>query len=148
MSDPAETAGVPVTILERAPSVDEFMRLRASVGWANPHRAVLSDALSTSRFAVSLAREGHVIGCGRVIGDGMMFYVQDVIVTPDFQGHGYGQQIMTAIMGYLQAAVPAGGFVGLMAARGMEDFYTPFGFVARPTPQFGPGMCLAERGEF
>ncbi|KPV49723.1 hypothetical protein SE17_30990 [Kouleothrix aurantiaca] len=145
MDDSTESVEIPVTILERAPSVDEFARLRASVGWANPSRIVLSDALASSRFAVCLAREGHVIGCGRVIGDGMMFYVQDVIVTREFQGHGYGQQIMTAIMGYLETAVPAGGFVGLMAARGAEDFYTQFGFVARPTPQFGPGMCLVER---
>lgn len=142
MSELILSPSAPATLIERAPTVDEFLALRAAVGWQNPERAVLADALAASRYAVCLAQAGQVIGCGRVISDGFMFYIQDVVVLPAFQHHGYGQLIMGAIMAYIRGAMPPAGFVGLMAARGTTEFYTRFGFVARPSEQFGPGMCL------
>jgi hypothetical protein len=38
---------------------------------------------------VVLERDGDAVGCGRVVGDGgVYFYVQDVIVVPGLQGLG------------------------------------------------------------
>ncbi|GER89902.1 hypothetical protein KDW_40640 [Dictyobacter vulcani] len=84
-----------------------------------------------------------MIGCGRVIGDGgLCFYVQDIIVLPGYQGQGLGRRIMEKIMDYLRENAHPGGFVGLMAAKGAAGFYLKYGFLERPTPDYGPGMIL------
>jgi hypothetical protein len=49
---------------------------------------------------------------------------------------------MDKVMLYLQANAHSGGFVGLMAARGAAGFYLKYGFIERPTPDYGPGMIL------
>ncbi|WP_394325988.1 GNAT family N-acetyltransferase, partial [Methanosarcina horonobensis] len=45
--------------------------------------------------------ENNIIDFGRVIGDrGIYLYIQDIIVLPEFQGHGIGKHIMCAVMNY------------------------------------------------
>lgn len=79
---------------------------------------------------------------GRVVGDGgMYFYVQDVMVMPEFQGRGIGAAVMDAIMRYLEGATAGGAFVGLMAAEGSERFFQRYGFRRRPDDR--PGMFRA-----
>jgi GNAT superfamily N-acetyltransferase len=61
---------------------------------------------------------------GRVVGDGgIYFYVQDVIVVPEWQRRGIGSEIMNAIMAFVGSNASPGAFVGLMAARGAAQFY-------------------------
>ena len=80
--------------------------------------------LHNSLFSVYVIFENEVVGCGRVIGDGgIYFYIQDVIVLPEFQGKGIGKRIMNAIMDYLKTYAPSGAFVYLMAAKGVSRFY-------------------------
>jgi len=86
-----------------------------------------------------LERDGDAVGCGRVVGDGgVYFYVQDVIVLPELQGLGWGARIMDAVMRYLDASAPPGSFIGLMAAKDVEGFYRRYGFDRRPDDR--PGM--------
>jgi GNAT superfamily N-acetyltransferase len=78
-----------------------------------------------------------------VIGDGgMVYYVQDVIVIPDYQRRGIGTQLMDRVMRYIRAHASHNTVVGLMAAKGKEAFYTRYGFTVRPTDQLGPGMTM------
>ena len=95
--------------------------------------------LQNSLFSVCVILENKLIGCGRVIGDGgIYFYVQDIIVLPEFQGKGVGGRIMDAVMEFLKAHARDGAFVGLMAAEGVSKFYERFGFKKRPSD--APGM--------
>jgi ribosomal protein S18 acetylase RimI-like enzyme len=88
--------------------------------------------------------KNKVVGCGRVIGDGgIYFYIQDIIVLPEFQGKGIGRRIMDAVMEYLKAHARDGAFVGLMAAKGVSKFYERYGFKERPSD--APGMFLVMR---
>jgi GNAT superfamily N-acetyltransferase len=88
---------------------------------------------------VCIVLANEVIGCGRVVGDGgVYFYVQDIIVLPEFQGKGIGRHIMDAIMEYLKTHASNGAFVGLMAAKGVSEFYERYGFKERPSD--APGM--------
>ena len=131
--------GSTIEIVERAPTPDEYRRLRASVGWNELDADAIRAGLSGSLYSVVLERDGEVIGCGRVVGDGgVYFYVQDVIVVPDLQGQGWGERIMDAVMHYLDASVRPGSFIGLMAAKDVEAFYLRFGFERRPDDR--PGM--------
>ena len=131
------------TLSERAPTLDEYSRLRDAVGWGAVEPAALEIGLRHSLFSVCVLHQGEVIGCGRIVGDGgIYFYLQDIVVLPEFQGRGLGRRIMDAVMSYLQARARAGAFIGLMAARGVSGFYEKYGFAQRPTEQYGPGMFL------
>ena len=97
--------------------------------------------LSNALFSVVLTHEGRTVGCGRIVGDGgLYFYLQDVIVAPEHQGLGLGAKIVSAAMEYLERTCRPGAFVGLMAADDVEGFYERYGFRRRPDRQ--PGMYL------
>jgi GNAT superfamily N-acetyltransferase len=132
-----------VVILEEAPSVDVFIALREAVGWGTADREAASRSVVNSLYWIILKDEDkeRVIGCGRVIGDqGLCYYVQDLIVLPEYQGRGYGRQMMEKIMSYLDSRAATGAIAGLMAAINVENFYLPYGFEKRPNLRMGPGM--------
>jgi ribosomal protein S18 acetylase RimI-like enzyme len=84
-------------------------------------------------------KHGTAVGLGRVIGDGgLYFYIQDLMVHPDFQNKGLGKSLMKELMAYITANAKPGAFVGLMAAKGLEKYYDSFGFKARDKD--APGM--------
>lgn len=99
----------------------------------------LAAGLASSLYSCVVVHDGEAVACGRVIGDGgMYFYVQDVIVIPEYHGRGLGAQVMEAVMGYLEGVAKPGAFVGLMAAQNAEGFYERYGFHRRPDDR--PGM--------
>lgn len=131
MGDPA--------LVEREPTPQEYRRLRSIVGWNELDGDAVVAGLSGSLYAVVLERDGEAVGCGRVVGDGgIYFYVQDVIVVPELRGQGWGARIMDAVMRYLEGTVRPGSFVGLMAAKDAEGLYRRYGFERRPDDR--PGM--------
>lgn len=129
-----------IQLVERAPSAEEFRELHAVVGWDSPGDEATRHGLQHALYSVCLMHGDEVIGCGRVVGDGgIYFYIQDIIVRPGYQGHGLGTRIMDAIMKWLEANVSPGAVVGLMAARGVAGWYETYGFQRRP--EDAPGMC-------
>jgi ribosomal protein S18 acetylase RimI-like enzyme len=74
-------------------------------------------------FSAYVISENKLIGCGRVIRDGdIYFYIQDIGVLPKFQGRGIGKRIINAIMEYLKANTRDGAFTGLMTAKRVHKF--------------------------
>lgn len=131
------------SIVEHAPTVREFQALRVAVGWGEADEDAIERSLQNSLYWVCILKQETAIACGRVIGDGgLCFYLQDLIVLPMYQGQGLGRLLMDKLMEYVRANAHQGGFVGLMAARGVEDFYVKYGFIKRPTSDYGPGMIL------
>lgn len=47
---------------------------------------------------------------------------------------------MTELMEHITRTYPAGSLVGLMSAKGKEEFYKRFGFIERPNESYGAGM--------
>ena len=124
---------------ERDLTVDEYSMLRASVGWYPMSMEVMACGLKNSLYSVVAKVEDEIIGCGRVVGDGgMYFYIQDVIVLPEHQGRGIGVEIMDRLMSYLDRNAKPTAFIGLMAGNGVAPFYHRYGFTDRPKD--GPGM--------
>ncbi len=90
------------SIVERTPATEEYGKLRIAAGWDEIDTQAAERGLNNSVCSVCAVHKGEVIGCGRLIGDGAMyFYLQDVIVLPKFQGKGIGRRIMEAIMDYI-----------------------------------------------
>lgn len=126
-------------IQKRLPTISEFQELRESTGWDMLSDRAVEKALPNSLFSVCAVVEGRTIGMGRVIGDGAIyFYIQDVIVLPEFQKKGIGYKIMRELEKWLKENAPENSFIGLMAAEGVRDFYLGFDYLERPTK--APGM--------
>lgn len=125
-----------------SPSVEEFNQLRGKIGWPEIDFKLANNSLQHSLFHVVIRVQGKLIGMGRVVGDGSMyFYVQDVVVDPDYQQQGIGDALMTQIEHYLFKSAQKGSTIGLLAAKGKEGFYTRFGYISRPNDLLGHGMC-------
>jgi len=125
-----------------SPSVEEFLSLRNKIGWEKLDHSLACESLSNSLFHVTIYDNTKLIGMGRVVGDGAMyFYIQDVIVDPCYQNQGIGALIMTNIERYLSKNAITGATIGLLAATGKEGFYSRYGYVERPNNILGHGMC-------
>lgn len=147
-------------VVETLPSPDEYNQLRASVGWGVYERGVADAALPGSLYCVCALVAGSVVGMARAIGDGgLVFYIQDVIVRPEYQRQGIGTMLMERIMAYIRShahlspTLPAttivgrqswrnNSVIGLMAAAGKEPFYERYGFATRPNDRLGSGMTI------
>lgn len=130
-----------VKIEYRSPTFSEYKQLRGLVGWWETDENAANMALKNSLFSVVAVEHDTVIGFGRVIGDGgLYFYIQDLIIHPDYQAKGLGKSLMKELMGYIMSSAKSGAFVGLMAAKGLEKYYDRFGFKARD--EDAPGMYL------
>jgi ribosomal protein S18 acetylase RimI-like enzyme len=126
-------------VVERAPSVEEFRQLRAPAAGGEMSDKALAAGLASALYSCVVVHDGNVVACGRVIGDGgMYFYVQDVIVLPEYHGRGLGVKVMDSVLAYLQRVARPGAFVGLMDADNAEGFYERYGFRRRPDD--GTGM--------
>lgn len=133
--------GPQIRFVERRLQVEEYRALRRAVGWWDVSPEAARAGLPNDLFTLVVERDGETIGCARIIGDGgIYFYLQDVIVLPQYQGQGIGAELMDRVMGWLAANTPPRKFVGLMAASGAEAFYERYGFVRRADNQ--PGMYL------
>lgn len=118
------------TTTARMPTVTEYMQLCHAVGWTNfMNFDVAEQSLKQSLFGVVIQYKDDVVGMGRVVGDGSIyFYIQDIAVDPEHQNRGIGSMIMNSIMAYLTQHAPEKAFVGLFSAHGKESFYNKFGF--------------------
>ncbi len=124
----------PYRLMERPPTSAEYRSLISAVGWAAWINFAAADAaLARSLYHVVALHEEAVIGMARVVGDGaMFFYIQDVVVTPAYQGRGVGTLLLERVMGYLKDAAPEKAFIGLFAAEGKHPYYERFGFAVKP----------------
>lgn len=118
------------TILEEVPALEEYILLCTAVGWEEVMNFTAAErSLQQSLFGVTLLYGNELVGMGRIVGDGAIyFYIQDIIVVPEHQNKGLGRAILESITGYLHEHAPEKAFIGLFASHGKEDFYRKFGF--------------------
>lgn len=129
------------TIEQALPTPEQWMKLRASVGWATFPLEVARRSLEATPFCVCAYEEGELIGMGRVLGDGVIsFYIGNIMVRPDRQGGGIGREIMRVIGAYVERVAAPGAIASLLSIQGKESFYEQFGFVRRPDESHGSGM--------
>lgn len=119
--------------------VAEYQSLRKTTDWGELDDSAIKIALENDLFSVCVMDQNKIVGMGRVIGDGAIyFYIQDLIVHPDYQGKGIGNLMMIEIEAYLKNNSHNNSFIGLMAAKGANEFYHKFGYSERSPDK--PGM--------
>lgn len=117
-------------ILSNALTLDEFKYLCSSVGWEDyMNFEVAETSIKNSIFSVTVKDSRKIIGMGRIVGDGAIYYyIQDIVVHPEYQGKGIGKEIMNVLVEYLKENAPDKAFVGLFASEGKGDFYEKYDF--------------------
>lgn len=119
-----------LTIVRRMPTPEEHRRLAEAVGWSAAFNwETVPASLRGSLAGVVAMRDGEVVGMGRLVGDGAMyFYVQDLVVLPAHQGAGIGKALVAALLEHVASVAPATAFVGLFATDEAIPLYERMGF--------------------
>ena len=126
-----------VKIVERTPTVKEYLDLVEAVGWGkytNPD--LVEKILAAPLFAV-VAQDpetNETIGCALVLGDGAGFYyVKDLMVQPAWQHKQVGSMLMKALTDWMDATAPDIAHAYLFTGENLAAFYKQFDF----GPAFG-----------
>ena len=115
---------------DRVPTESEHRAIAASVGWSDhfDEGSIGASIAASVRGVVVLAGD-EAVGMARLVGDGVhYFYVQDVIVHPDHEGHGLGKSLVARLIEWVEATAPAQAFVGLFASPEAEAIYRELDF--------------------
>jgi GNAT superfamily N-acetyltransferase len=120
--------------VDRVPTAVEHRTLAEAVGWTHAFDwDAMPASLAASVCGVVVERDGEIVAMGRVVGDGVFyFYVQDVVVLPELQGHGVGDEILRRLVARVDELAPPKAFIGLFAAGESSRFYERHGFAAHP----------------
>ena len=115
---------------------EDFLRLKVATGFIERPLQQVETALENGLFNVSAICDGKVVGMGRLVGDGAMYwYLQEIVVLPEYQGKGIGKSIVNRLIEYIKSTAIPGTIIdiGLTAVKGKEPFYEKFGFSIRST---------------
>ncbi len=89
--------------IEAVETVDagELVALYGAVGWtaytADP--ASLAAAIGRSTYVVTARHDGELIGLARGLSDDVaIFYLQDILVLPEWQQQGVGRALLSACL--------------------------------------------------
>jgi N-acetylglutamate synthase-like GNAT family acetyltransferase len=127
---------MPITYTTNArPGASEVCALTVSVGWPDPslHGLELVQKVWDEAPATVAAHDGdRLVGVCRAMWDGgIMAFVRSVVVHPDYQGQGVGQELLRLLLAELERLGVE--HISLWATEGTEHFYEKFGFVIRET---------------
>lgn len=126
-----------ITISERKPLVEEYIKLRRSIGWKVLQHDKIEEGLNNSIYCVCIEDQGNIIGFGRIVGDSAtVFYIQDIMVVPSYQKQKIGTLIMNKIMSYIDEKCIEGAIIGLIAISELDRFYKKFGFTYNQNNRF------------
>lgn len=134
-----------IKILENKLTAEEFTVLQEAVGFGTPNFNQTKKAIENSIYTLSAYKNDEIVGMGRLVGDGARnFYIQDLFIKPEFQKKGIGKSIVNKLLEYIRenGMKNCDIKVGLMAAKGKDQFYEKLGFRARPNDNEGSGMMI------
>ncbi len=126
-----ETICGEIELVENVLQAEDFVRLRIEAGFAEIPVEHARKALRNGLVNVSALYRGELVGMGRLVGDGAMYwYLQEIIVLPRFQQKGIGTMIVGHLVDYAKAHSVTGKFttIGGVSAKGKEAFYEKMGF--------------------
>ncbi len=142
---------MPTRIEEGTPPADELWRVFATTGWNDEYHlspAELTASFEASWVVLGAYEDDRLVGVGRVVSDSAVHaMIYDLIVVPERQGTGIGQELLARLV---ERCTKAGiRDVQLFCAKGKRSFYEKRGFVARPEDapgmQWDPGRAVVGR---
>jgi ribosomal protein S18 acetylase RimI-like enzyme len=126
-----------------APPADVYRRLRVAAGLSAKSAEGAALGLPNTLFGVTVEIGGEIVGMGRVVGDGGLFFqVTDIAVDPRHQGRGLGKAIVDEIVEHLKRTAPAGAYASLIADGEAHRLYAQFGFRSTAPASIGMEMFI------
>lgn len=118
-----------IEIRDRLPTVAEHARLFERAGWPWYGDEAVRRALEGSLFGAVAMRGDELVGMGRVVGDGsVFFYLQDLVVDPDARRLGIGASLVGRLVSAARSRSPGTTFIGVFATPLAVDLYRSLGF--------------------
>ena len=136
---------VKITIHENDLTVQQFEYLYNSTGWPSFSSSQIKQSLKNDIYHVSAWIDNKIVGMGRLLGDRAMYwYIQNLIVLPEYQLIGVGTTIMNHLLAFVRNSSPSNSqiIIGLMCSENTVSFYEKFSFDIRPCNSLGPGATL------
>lgn len=121
------------------PTIADYCRLRRAAGLTPRSETAAAAGLPGTVAGVVIRHEGHAVGMGRAVGDGLSYQIVDIAVDPAHQGKGLGKTIVAMLMDELRRLAPAEAYVSLIADGEAHRLYAQFGFA--PTAPASIGMA-------
>ncbi len=124
-----------IELIDNILTPGDFVKLRVTTGFADIPVEHARKALQNGLLNVSAVKDGKLIGMGRLVGDGAMYwYLQEIIILPEYQGLGIGTMIVDYLVDYAVKNSSTGKFttIGGVSAKGKEGFYQKLGFDVIP----------------
>ena len=109
-------------------SVQDYCRLRKTVGFYDIPEEYVERALNRSDFITSATIDNITVGMARVIEDGTQVLVMDVVVDPKYQGNGIGRGLMEKIREYIERIDYKQMIVNLITDDSKTAFYEKLGY--------------------
>ena len=104
---------------------EELSNLYLIAPLGNKDPADLKIVFSNSMFKCFVYDSGRLVAAGRALADGKdCSYICDVAVHPDYQGRGFGKQVVSQLVAFSKGHKK----IILYAAPGKEPFYKKLGF--------------------
>lgn len=129
-----------LTYTTHLPLASDFFDLFLTTGWNKSYQLTaeeLWNALQKSWYCLSVYDDNKLVGFGRILCDGTVHaLLLDLIVIPEYQGQGIGNNILDKLVGECQKHNIRD--VQLFSAEGKMEFYNKRGFIERPC--HAPGM--------
>lgn len=126
---------------DETPTASDYLRLRIVTGLSPKSAEGAAKGLPNTVVGVVVRHGDDVVGMGRVIGDGGLFFqIVDIAVQPDHQGRSLGKAIVARLVERLRADAPDGAYVSLIADGEANRLYAQFGF--EPTAPRSIGMAF------
>lgn len=126
-------------------TINEYYNLLNILGWKIPSKRLLKISLENG-INVKYILDGKTIGMARYVSDGgYAGLIMDVIVHPDYQGKGYGTELLQHLVNYLKNNILEDEelMIQLLSAPGKQKFYSKFGFkVKKEVAEDGMYMWL------
>ena len=107
--------------------LNEVERLLKTTYWANrrPPEQIETSMRNSTCYGVRVDGEARLVGFARVISDGATtYYLCDVVIDPEYRGHGLG----TALVAHIVSRPEFAGLRGLLITRDAHALYRKFGF--------------------
>lgn len=111
-------------------TTEEYYYLLDVLGWKRPSERLLKISLNNG-INVKYVLNNKTIGMARYVTDGgYAGLIMDVIVHPDYQGKGYGTELINYLINYLKSNIKEDEelMLQLLSAPGKQKFYAKFGF--------------------
>ena len=90
-------------LCENQLKAEDFIRLKVATGFRDRPIDQVERALQNDLLDIVAIHNEEVIGMGRLVGDGVMYwYLQEIIVMPEYQGKGIGTDSVNALLNHIQ----------------------------------------------